>query len=63
MADNRYKTALELIAGLAPDSRFFWTDRGGRLREHMSAADLARAVLSDLVQLETIGQDRRSEGR
>lgn len=61
--EDRYKSALELIAGLAPDARFFWTDQSGRRRENMSAADLARAILAGLVEPDAVGQDRRSELR
>ena len=59
MTEANYKAALELIAQLAPDSRFFWEDREGRQRDLMTAADLARAVLGDQVDLAKVSKERR----
>lgn len=63
MDHERYRSAIELIAGLAPDARSFRTDRSGRRRENMSQADLAWAILADLVDPDVVGQDRRNELR
>lgn len=59
MTQDTYKAALELIAQLAPDSRFFWVDKEGRQRDLMTAADLARAVLADQVDLSQVSKERR----
>jgi hypothetical protein len=63
MDADRYKAALELIAGLPRECLFFWTDRGGRLRERMTAADLARAILSNQLDLGDVKQERRDTPR
>jgi hypothetical protein len=63
MEQDRYKAALELIAGLPRDALFYWTDRSERLRERMTAADLARAVLADQLDLGEVKHERRETPR